>query len=93
MRFAPRARTPPQRTPRADGVDGGGGDREPDADPEEDERPVVARVGDQDAADGEVEDFFLWPIERVVETVRETDRFKFNVNLVLIDLFRRNGVS
>ena len=45
------------------------------------------------AADGEVEEFFLWPVERVLETVRETDRFKFNVNLVLIDLFRRNGVS
>jgi 8-oxo-dGTP pyrophosphatase MutT (NUDIX family) len=45
------------------------------------------------AADGEVEEFFLWPIERVVETVRETDRFKFNVNLVLVDLFRRNGVG
>ena len=45
------------------------------------------------AADGEVEEFFLWPIERAVETVRETDRFKFNVNLVLIDLFRRNGLG
>jgi 8-oxo-dGTP pyrophosphatase MutT (NUDIX family) len=41
------------------------------------------------AADGEVETFELWPIERVVETVRETDDFKFNVNLVLIDLFLR----
>jgi 8-oxo-dGTP pyrophosphatase MutT (NUDIX family) len=44
------------------------------------------------AADGEVEAFYLWPIERVVETVRRTDDFKFNVNLVLIDLFRRFGL-
>jgi 8-oxo-dGTP pyrophosphatase MutT (NUDIX family) len=41
------------------------------------------------AADGEVEAFDLWPISRVVETVRETDDFKFNVGLVLIDLFLR----
>jgi 8-oxo-dGTP pyrophosphatase MutT (NUDIX family) len=41
------------------------------------------------AADGEVEAFELWPIARVVEAVRETDDFKFNVNLVLIDLFLR----
>lgn len=44
------------------------------------------------AADGEVESFELWPIGRAVETVRETDDFKFNVNLVLIDLFRRLGM-
>ena len=44
------------------------------------------------AADGEVEAFYLWPIERVLETVRRTDDFKFNVNLVLIDLFRRTGL-
>jgi 8-oxo-dGTP pyrophosphatase MutT (NUDIX family) len=41
------------------------------------------------AADGEVEAFELWPIERVLQTVRDTDEFKFNVNLVLIDLFQR----
>lgn len=40
-------------------------------------------------SDGEVEAFEIWPIARVVETVRTTDDFKFNVNLVLIDLFRR----
>jgi len=28
----------------------------------------------------------------VVETVRNTDDFKFNVNLVLIDLFLRQGL-
>jgi 8-oxo-dGTP pyrophosphatase MutT (NUDIX family) len=42
--------------------------------------------------DGEVAGFELWPIEQVVEVVRETDDFKFNVNLVLIDLFLRNGL-
>ncbi len=41
------------------------------------------------AEDGEVERFELWPIDRVLEAVRRTDDFKFNVNLVLIDLFRR----
>jgi 8-oxo-dGTP pyrophosphatase MutT (NUDIX family) len=44
------------------------------------------------AADGEVAEFELWPLARVVETVRDTDDFKFNVNLVLIDLFLREGV-
>lgn len=42
--------------------------------------------------DGEVEAFELWPIARVLETVRDTDDFKFNVNLVLIDLFVRLGM-
>lgn len=40
-------------------------------------------------ADGEVAGFSLWPLVRVLEAVRETDAFKFNVNLVLIDLFLR----
>lgn len=44
------------------------------------------------AADGEVEAFELWPIERVLATVRDTEAFKFNVNLVLIDLFLRYGL-
>jgi len=43
-------------------------------------------------ADGEVEAFELWPIRRVWEAVRDTDDFKFNVNLVLIDLFIRRGL-
>ena len=43
-------------------------------------------------SDGEVESFELWPIEKVVATVRNTDDFKFNVNLVLIDLFIRLGL-
>jgi 8-oxo-dGTP pyrophosphatase MutT (NUDIX family) len=41
------------------------------------------------AADGEVEGFELWPIAQVMEVVHDTDDFKFNVNLVLIDLFIR----
>ena len=44
------------------------------------------------ALDGEVEAFELWPIARVMATVRDTDEFKFNVNLVLIDLFLREGL-
>ncbi len=43
-------------------------------------------------ADGEVEHFELWPLPRVFEAVRDTDAFKFNVNLVLIDLFIRFGL-
>jgi 8-oxo-dGTP pyrophosphatase MutT (NUDIX family) len=41
--------------------------------------------------DGEVESFALWPMEKVLNTVRNSDEFKFNVNLVLIDLFLRLG--
>jgi 8-oxo-dGTP pyrophosphatase MutT (NUDIX family) len=43
-------------------------------------------------SDGEVEAFELWPIRRAVEAVRDGDSFKFNVNLVLIDLFLREGL-
>ena len=42
--------------------------------------------------DGEVARFELWPIERVLAAVRAGDDFKFNVNLVLIDLFLRRGM-
>ena len=45
------------------------------------------------ATDGEVESFELWPIARAFATVRDTDDFKFNVNLVLIDLFSRLGMA
>lgn len=45
-----------------------------------------------EAADGEVEAFELWPIGRVVAAVHDTNDFKFNVNLVLIDLFIRRGL-
>lgn len=44
------------------------------------------------ATDGEVESFELWPLARVCRTVRDSDAFKFNVNLVLIDLFIRQGL-
>jgi hypothetical protein len=43
-------------------------------------------------ADGEVEGFALWPIRQAVDAVRDGDSFKFNVNLVLIDLFLREGL-
>lgn len=42
--------------------------------------------------DSEVESFELWPLPRIYEAVHETDAFKFNVNLVLIDLFIREGM-
>ncbi len=45
------------------------------------------------AADGEVQSFELWPVGQVLERVRDSDDFKFNVNLVLIDLFRRLGIA
>ncbi|OYV38579.1 MAG: thiamine pyrophosphokinase [Rhodospirillales bacterium 20-64-7] len=43
-------------------------------------------------ADGEVESFALWPLAAVFERVCASDDFKFNVNLVLIDLFIRFGL-
>jgi 8-oxo-dGTP pyrophosphatase MutT (NUDIX family) len=42
--------------------------------------------------DGEVAAFELWPVDAVLDRVRETDDFKFNVNLVLTDLFLRLGL-
>jgi 8-oxo-dGTP pyrophosphatase MutT (NUDIX family) len=44
------------------------------------------------AADGEVAGFELWPIRRAAEAVAGSEVFKFNVNLVLIDLFIRTGI-
>lgn len=44
------------------------------------------------AHDGEVQSFELWPIAHAFVTVRDTDAFKFNVALVLIDLFQRLGM-
>nr|WP_029007229.1 DUF4743 domain-containing protein [Azospirillum halopraeferens] len=41
--------------------------------------------------DGEVEAFELWPVERVMDSVRDTDAWKFNVNLVVIDFLIRHG--
>ncbi|GEO81997.1 DUF4743 domain-containing protein [Pararhodospirillum oryzae] len=42
--------------------------------------------------DGEIDEFMLWPLGRVLQTVRDTDLFKFNVSLVLIDYALRHGL-
>ncbi|MBB4284836.1 NUDIX hydrolase [Roseospira goensis] len=42
--------------------------------------------------DGEIARFTLWPVDRVLETVRDTDAFKFNVPLVILDFAIRHGV-
>jgi 8-oxo-dGTP pyrophosphatase MutT (NUDIX family) len=41
--------------------------------------------------DGEVEHFMLWPLDEVAQRVRDTDDFKFNVNLVIVDFLIRHG--
>ncbi|MCG5243588.1 DUF4743 domain-containing protein [Azospirillum doebereinerae] len=41
--------------------------------------------------DGEVEEFGLWTLESVAESVRTTTDWKFNVNLVVIDFLIRHG--
>ncbi len=41
--------------------------------------------------DGEVESFMLLPLEEVARLVRETDEFKLNCNLVVIDFLLRHG--
>lgn len=43
--------------------------------------------------DHEIVGFELWPLAQAIARVRETDDFKFNVNLVLIDLFLRHGLE
>ncbi|MGB0684105.1 MAG: DUF4743 domain-containing protein [Magnetovibrionaceae bacterium] len=42
--------------------------------------------------DGEVEDFRLWPVEKVLETLETGDAFKFNCALVALDFLIRHGV-
>lgn len=42
--------------------------------------------------DGEISEFMLWPVEKVLETIRDTDAFKFNVNLVILDFAIRHGI-
>ncbi|MBI1244841.1 MAG: DUF4743 domain-containing protein [Alphaproteobacteria bacterium] len=42
--------------------------------------------------DGEIDEFFWWPWQKVAEVVAETREFKFNCNLVLIDFFVRHGL-
>lgn len=41
--------------------------------------------------DGEVESFALWPIQRVMEAIRDSDTFKFDVALVILDFAVRHG--
>jgi 8-oxo-dGTP pyrophosphatase MutT (NUDIX family) len=41
--------------------------------------------------DGEVADFTLMPVAEVTARVRDTDDFKFNVSLVIIDFLIRHG--
>lgn len=42
--------------------------------------------------DGEVEEFFLWPVETVIDIIRETDDFKFNCAIIVIDFLVRQGM-
>jgi hypothetical protein len=42
--------------------------------------------------DGEVEKFFLWPVARVMQVLAESDDFKFNVALVIVDFLVRHGL-
>jgi hypothetical protein len=41
--------------------------------------------------DGEVEAFYLWPIDKVCDVLKTTDDFKFNSGLVVIDFMVRHG--
>ncbi len=43
-------------------------------------------------SDGEIARFDLMPADAVVERVRTTDDFKFNVNLVILDFAMRHGL-
>jgi 8-oxo-dGTP pyrophosphatase MutT (NUDIX family) len=42
--------------------------------------------------DGEVAEFMLMPVAEVLNRVRDSDDFKLNCNLVLIDFFIRHGI-
>ena len=37
-----------------------------------------------------MEEFYLWSVSQVAETVRESRQFKFNCNLVIIDFLIRH---
>jgi len=41
--------------------------------------------------DGEAEEFYLWPIAKVLERVATTRDYKTNCNLVIIDFAIRHG--
>jgi 8-oxo-dGTP pyrophosphatase MutT (NUDIX family) len=42
--------------------------------------------------DGEVEEFYLWPMAKVMDVVANTTEYKFNCNLVVIDFCVRHGL-
>lgn len=42
--------------------------------------------------DGEIDEFYLWPIDKVAGIVENTQEFKFNCNLVVIDFLVRHGL-
>lgn len=42
--------------------------------------------------DGEMVGFSLWPVEEALAVVRDSEDFKFNVNLVILDFALRHGV-
>lgn len=42
--------------------------------------------------DGEIEAFYLWPIEQVIEQLATSEEFKFNVALVIVDFLVRHGL-
>lgn len=42
--------------------------------------------------DGEISEFYLWPAEDVLARVRDSEEFKPNCNLILIDFFIRHGL-
>ncbi|MCW9032931.1 MAG: DUF4743 domain-containing protein [Alphaproteobacteria bacterium] len=41
--------------------------------------------------DGEQEEFYLWPLEQVAEIVHDTEDFKYNCAMVVIDFLIRHG--
>ncbi|CAB1275382.1 DUF4743 domain-containing protein [Candidatus Nitrosacidococcus tergens] len=41
--------------------------------------------------DGEVEEFYLWPIDKIADIVCYSEEFKKNCNLVIIDFLIRHG--
>ena len=43
------------------------------------------------AMDGEVAGFELWPMARVLDAVRHTDDFLYDVNVALLNLLLREG--
>ncbi len=43
------------------------------------------------STDGSVENFYLWPVQKVAEVVRDTEEVKANCNLVMIDFMIRRG--